>query len=217
MDRDVSIVKVDKRPHRKIAQENWGLTDGQMKGMHVHHRVPRSRGGTNDPSNLYVCSPWFHAYVWHDKYFFVEWSSKVGADNKKLGRGILSLEFLSSDRKREICREQGRKVVDNRTGILDPLYLSSPEKKEDSARGGRIGGKTNACNLSGICNPEYHQSKRAREIRRQNGIKTGPRAAATTNAQLWRSTVDGFEGRACSVARHNKANGWDPAARVKIR
>lgn len=60
-----AIVKVDKRHYRKIAQENWGLTDAQMEAMDVHHRIPQSRGGTNDPSNLYVCSRWFHAYVWH--------------------------------------------------------------------------------------------------------------------------------------------------------
>jgi len=60
-----AIVKVDTRPYRKIAQEHWGLTTEQMKGMHVHHRVPQSKGGTNDPSNLYVCSPSFHAHVWH--------------------------------------------------------------------------------------------------------------------------------------------------------
>jgi hypothetical protein len=67
MKKEFSIVKVDKRNHRTIAQENWGLTSEQMKGMHVHHRIPRSQGGSNDPSNLFVCSPHFHAYVWHDK------------------------------------------------------------------------------------------------------------------------------------------------------
>lgn len=217
MNKNVSIVKVDKRSYRKIAQENWGLTNEQMQGMHVHHRVPRSKGGTNDPSNLFVCSPWFHAYVWHDKSFFVEWSYQIGMDNKILGRGIFSPEFLHSDRKREICKAQGKKTVDNRVGILDPLYLSSPKKVEDSTNAGRIGGAVNARNGTGICNPKYYESERAKEIRRQNGIKTGPTAAATTNAQLWRSTVDGFEGRACSVARHNKARGWDPAARVRIK
>ena len=60
-----SIVKVDKRHYRKIAQDNWGLTDEQMIGMHVHHRVPRSKGGTNDAANLYVCTPSFHYYTWH--------------------------------------------------------------------------------------------------------------------------------------------------------
>ncbi len=42
------------------------------------------------------------------------------------------------------------------------------------------------------------------------------KAASTTNKQIWQSTIDGFKGRACSVALHNKANGWDPAARIKI-
>jgi hypothetical protein len=37
-----------------------------MKGMHVHHRIPRSKGGTDAPENLYVCSPWFHQEIWHN-------------------------------------------------------------------------------------------------------------------------------------------------------
>lgn len=65
MDKEVSIVKVDKRHYRVIARENWGLTREQMKGKHVHHRIKRSDGGTDDPSNLYVCSEWFHDKVWH--------------------------------------------------------------------------------------------------------------------------------------------------------
>ena len=59
-------------PYRTIAQKHWGLTKEQMKGMHVHHRIPQSEGGTNDPSNLYVCSPWFHANVWHDQSYWIE-------------------------------------------------------------------------------------------------------------------------------------------------
>lgn len=65
MDKNVSIVKVDGRHYRTIARENWGLTRDQMRGMHVHHRVWQSRGGSNDPSNLFVCSSWFHLNVWH--------------------------------------------------------------------------------------------------------------------------------------------------------
>lgn len=72
MDRGVSIVKIDRRLYRDIAQENWGLSEQQMTGMHVHHRIPLSKGGTNDPSNLYVCSPQFHAWVWHDKDHYLE-------------------------------------------------------------------------------------------------------------------------------------------------
>ena len=76
-----AIVRVDKRHYRKIAQENWGLTDEQMVGMHVHHRTPRSQGGTNDASNLYVCSPYFHGQVWHDGNYFAQHCARGGLAN----------------------------------------------------------------------------------------------------------------------------------------
>jgi hypothetical protein len=38
-----------------------------------------SRGGTNDPSNLYVCSPFFHRYVWHDGEEWIDWAVSGGA------------------------------------------------------------------------------------------------------------------------------------------
>jgi len=78
MDKKVSIVKVDSRHYRKIAQNNWGLTKEQMQGMHVHHRIPVSKGGANDPCNLYVCSPSFHRWVWHNGEQFIEWASEGG-------------------------------------------------------------------------------------------------------------------------------------------
>lgn len=77
-----AIIPVSRGHYRKIAQRNWGLTNEQMKGMHVHHRIPVSEGGTNDPANLYVCSPWFHSYVWHgnDSYRpMIEWCSTNGS------------------------------------------------------------------------------------------------------------------------------------------
>ena len=85
MDKSVSIVRVDTRSYRVIARENWGLTKEQMKGKHVHHRIPVSEGGTNDPTNLYVCGDWFHTYVWHDNLFFIEKSSSGGKIGGKLG------------------------------------------------------------------------------------------------------------------------------------
>ena len=91
-----AIVKLPTENYRKVAQNHWGLTDKQMKGMHVHHRVPRSQGGTNDPSNLYVCSPWFHANVWHDGNQFVLWASIGGKS--------------SSPRKTNALVENGKRV-----------------------------------------------------------------------------------------------------------
>lgn len=76
MDKNLSIVLVDKRPYRKIAQENWGLTNDQMRGKHVHHRIKRCGGGTNDPSNLYVCSPSMHRWGWHNGEEWIEWANE---------------------------------------------------------------------------------------------------------------------------------------------
>lgn len=89
MRRDLSIVTTDKRHYRVIAQEHWGLTDEQMVGMHVHHRTPRCKGGTNDPSNLYVCSPSFHKHAWHDGKEWVDWAhegARAGVAARSLKR-----------------------------------------------------------------------------------------------------------------------------------
>jgi len=116
MNKEVSIVLVDSRHYRTISQENWGLTKEQMKGKHVHHRIPRSRGGTNDPSNLYVCSPWFHRYIWHDGKEFIEAAIrggrlggiKGGPRNAELGTGICNPDYIRSEEKRKACVKAGK-------------------------------------------------------------------------------------------------------------
>jgi hypothetical protein len=37
-----------------------------------------------------------------------------------------------------------------------------------------------------------------------------------TSSQIWESTIDGFRSTPSAVARHNRARGWDPAARIRI-
>ena len=97
MKKEVSIVRVDTRRPRVIARKNWGLTAEQMRSMHVHHRIPVSKGGTNDPSNLYVCSPWFHKNCWHaeDSYNSLIPYAELGgitARDRKLGIHGLTFE-----------------------------------------------------------------------------------------------------------------------------
>lgn len=73
-----SIVLLPTFHYREVARKNWGLTKKQMEGMHVHHRIPVSKGGTNAPENLYVCSPSFHANIWHNGDEFTLWATKGG-------------------------------------------------------------------------------------------------------------------------------------------
>ena len=37
-----------------------------------------------------------------------------------------------------------------------------------------------------------------------------------TTGQVWESTMDGFRSNVGNVAKHNRANGWDPNARVRV-
>ena len=45
----------------------------------------------------------------------------------------------------------------------------------------------------------------------------GQKAASSTNAQRWKSLIDGFVGSSSGVAKHNRANGWAGEARVRIQ
>jgi hypothetical protein len=59
------------------------------------------------------------------------------------------------------------------------------------------------------------------EAKDENGkslaaVKGGKKGGKKTAAQIWESTIDGFRGSAGNVAYHNKANGWDPNARIRI-
>jgi hypothetical protein len=146
MDKDVSIVKVDKRHYRVIAREHWGLTPEQMKGMHVHHRVWQSAGGSNDPSNLFVCSSWFHLNVWHrgDEHLQVLKScggKKGGGWNKGMPHSLSWREKISSSlrgnthrRGKTISESQKNKISEANKGKPKP---QSQKDKMSLANKGR--------------------------------------------------------------------------------
>jgi hypothetical protein len=98
----------------------------------------------------------------------------------------------------------------NETGSNSPVYKNSPEYLQTR----RKSGENAVQQRTGVHSEEYKNSpkyaedrKRGRETQRQLGIGI---------YAVWESTVDGWKGSAGLVARHNKLNGWDPAARVKI-
>ena len=140
MDKNLSIVRVDTRPHRVIAQENWGLTKEQMKGVEVHHRTPVSEGGTNDPANLFVCSPSMHRWGWHDGEAFIGWGAKAS-------------EVRDPEEHSETSRLAGLLTLELGVGLFgrDEVKI-----KEDAKRGGRTTGK-----LPWWYNPVTNETKRA--------------------------------------------------------
>lgn len=102
---------IPKGSYRKIAQRNWNLTDEQMVGMHVHHRVPVSEGGTNDPANLYVCSPSCHS-MWHGKAYY---TFKAAAGGRTQGRNNVENGHLQ-----RVSHLGGKKCAELGVGAHDP-------------------------------------------------------------------------------------------------
>jgi hypothetical protein len=139
-----SIVKVDKRHHRKIAQENWGLTDDQMRGMHVHHRVARCDGGTNDASNLYVCSPYVHRWCWHNGEEWIEWANKGGEKGGRIGGLKGGATNAQSGHCKRIARLGGLKggPIGGRTTKSKGVGIFAPDYDHRSA--GKLGGSASA-------------------------------------------------------------------------
>ena len=115
MDKEVSIVlSVERKNHRKLAQEWYGLTDEQMKGMGVHHNPPRHKGGRNIPEHLFVYHNTLHSAVHEDT--FVLWArkgaevsnKKLHAEKDELGRSKVAVKAGKSTHKEK--DEFGRSI-----------------------------------------------------------------------------------------------------------
>ena len=207
MEKHLSIVKVDKRHYRTIARENWGLTKEQMKGMHVHHRIPVSEDGTNDPSNLYVCSPKFHAEVWHDGAEFAKWANEGGTRGGKraveLGVGI---HGRSAEQRADDARKAGKKAAELGVGVHAP--------------GVRSRGGTKTVELGvGIHSPGVVTfetcSKGGQNKPREARVKSGK----TTSSQRWQSTDPNYPPHIASpgpLSNWQKARGIDTSLRKRV-
>jgi hypothetical protein len=125
MDKNISIVlSREVSSYRKVAQKHWGLTDEQMKGMHVHHEPPRSKGGRNIPEHLYVCSPSMHANGWHDLGFWLETQHAAAAKQPvevRRGNGRKLAEW--SKKNRDLNKGNRRKVIHDSRHTLREFHV----------------------------------------------------------------------------------------------
>jgi len=198
MQKEISIVRVDTRNYRRIAQDNWGLTRQQMKGMHVHHRIPRSQGGTNDPSNLYVCSSWFHKYVWHAEDSYNSLISYANAGGQKAyyeGKGIhgRTFEQMSEDGRKAGLAGGWKKSQKEGTGIFGDrsewaeLYKNSGRRQiallmqrdaDHQRKAGRKGAQVSLERGVGVNTPEARRKGGA--IAGRIAVESGQLARART-------------------------------------
>jgi hypothetical protein len=202
MDKNVSIVPVDKRPYRVIAQENWGLTDEQMKGKHVHHRIYRSSGGTNDATNLYVCSPWYHDVIWHDgSGGFIELAVEAGqkaakklhSEKDNLGRSRVALKRTEEWHAEK--DENGKSVH-----AMKCLKIIHSEKDEE--------GKS----LHAVKAAKSSHSEKDENGRSVKSVK----AVKKLNGQRWQCTVTKHITTPGALTHYQKARGIDPSNRIRL-
>jgi hypothetical protein len=97
---------------------------------------------------------------------------------------------------RDLVLKASTYARDNEVGIFDPV------NKEKVIQGSIKSGRQAVVNKTGIFSPEYEE-KHA-EVGRASG------------SQRWTSTMDGYTSNAPRVASHNRRNGWDPNARIRI-
>jgi hypothetical protein len=60
-----------------------------------------------------------------------------------------------------------------------------------------------------------HQKKN-KEGKSERAVEIGSKGGKSSTSQVWESIIDGFRSTAGNVAKHNRAKGWDPAARIRI-
>ena len=142
----------------------------------------------------------------------------------------------------DACRKSGKKVskklyeIKNKEGkcvhsiemnkkLHEMKYKDG--KSIHAVKIGKIGGKIGhekkdeiGRSVLGVKNAERLHKEKNCEGKSVNAVKggkaVGKEAAKVTNSQIWESLMDGFRSTPSSVAKHNKANGWDPAARVRV-
>jgi hypothetical protein len=128
---------------------------------------------------------------------------RVGDDNVKLGRGWMNPDYVNSEKYTEDRSKAGKKALKEGKGLFDPNYVGSEKYYEDRRKG-----VENQKRLKiGIFHPDYKHpglSEEHLEKLRARG------------KEVWESTVDGFRSNAGNVVQHNKRNGWDPNARIRI-
>ena len=205
MDQSVSIVKLETRPHRVVARENWGLSVEQMIGMEVHHRVPVSRGGTNDPSNLYVCSPSMHRWGWHNgDRGFGEWAS-LGGERAVTG-GHSGWVHVPLEVKIKNGKKTGAYNRENNTGLFAATL------KEWSARN-RVNG-SKGCHAAGRSTFEKQTGLFALTDAQKN--TRNKKGAKILNGLFAMCLETGYLSTLGPLAKWQRVRGIDPARRIRL-
>jgi hypothetical protein len=171
-----------------------------MKGKHVHHRIKRSDGGTNDPSNLYVCSEWYHDNVWHAEEggftgMATQGSNKAHSEKDYDGKSLLGKE--NARRLHAQKDEFGRS--------LRAVRLNETIHSERDERGRSVIGKR-------MCDKNLHN-----EVDENGKDVKSMQRAKEMNGQRWMCTVTGFVTSPGSLTHYQRARKIDTKNRIRVQ
>ena len=171
----------------------------------THHKIPRCRGGTDDPDNLIDLTLLEHGYT-HAR-MFLEGGIQFDFRNPfwkvlQIEDPILAEQVLNEHKSRvkEMGKVQG--PLNRDTG-----HMARIQRFSDCSAAGKKGGSTTAARKVGCHDPKY------RGVGGKVGGKIG---SSKTNSQKWQCTVTGFISTSGPLSRYQKARGINPSNRIRI-
>jgi general stress protein YciG len=123
-------------------------------------------------------------------------SAVTNAEKDEFGRSVHAVRTLVPFW--ETATPEQRSERSRRAGAAAAVSMALEQKTERGRKGGLA--------LAESMTPEQRTERTERS--RKNGVIVA--------SQVWESTVDGFKGNAGNVAKHNRANGWDPEAKCRV-
>jgi hypothetical protein len=164
-----------------------------MKQTQVHHKLPRCRGGSDDPENLIDLTLLEHGYE-HARMFL---DGGIQFDFRNPFWKVLQLE--DPDLANQVVLEHKSRVskLGQRQGEINASsgHMKRIQKKSDCSAAGKKGGSITLGEKVGIHDPKYLGV----------GGKIGGKAgSANTNSQVWKCTVTGFESKPGPLTRYQK-------------
>ena len=129
-------------------------------------------------------------------------NSIIHSDRDEEGKSILALKVNEIVHKEK--NSEGKSIVAVRAGVAS-VAATTPEQRSARAR---TGGKA----AHSVKNSEGKSDLAVRM-----GKKGGRKGGLATSSQVWESKIDQFQSTASAVAAHNKARGWDPNARFRVK
>jgi hypothetical protein len=136
----------------------------------------------------------------------VKASDRLNKEKDELGRslnGVRGAERLHKDKNEEGKSKHAVESGLNTVRLKKGIYSRSPEQMSEDSRKAGLRVLELGVGLFG----------RSEEQVKKDSGKGGKKSAT----QVWESTVDGFRSNPGNVAKHNRKNGWDPNARIRIK